>query len=178
MDITHLLLLLLVAGICGGIAQSLIGYSHSGCLGSIATWATLARCWANGSRELMNLPASLLRPHIGDGQNIPGGLVDHRRFRLVRGSLEHICGDAQPPTRLTNRTQVGATMARPEELPTDVASWRRPQPTRRRGWRIVLSLADASQRCWLLSPDYRTCCRGRRCAIGPCRPQRSRSMAQ
>jgi uncharacterized membrane protein YeaQ/YmgE (transglycosylase-associated protein family) len=36
MDITHLLLLLLVAGICGGVAQSLIGYSHTGCLGSIA----------------------------------------------------------------------------------------------------------------------------------------------
>jgi uncharacterized membrane protein YeaQ/YmgE (transglycosylase-associated protein family) len=36
MDIPHLLLLLLVAGICGGVAQSLVGYSHTGCLGSIA----------------------------------------------------------------------------------------------------------------------------------------------
>jgi len=30
------LILLLIAGICGGIAQSLVGYSHAGCLGSIA----------------------------------------------------------------------------------------------------------------------------------------------
>jgi uncharacterized membrane protein YeaQ/YmgE (transglycosylase-associated protein family) len=30
------LILLLIAGICGGVAQSLVGYSHAGCLGSIA----------------------------------------------------------------------------------------------------------------------------------------------
>lgn len=36
MTILELLLLLLIAGICGGIAQSLTGYSHGGCFASIA----------------------------------------------------------------------------------------------------------------------------------------------
>jgi uncharacterized membrane protein YeaQ/YmgE (transglycosylase-associated protein family) len=35
MTLTGLLLLLLVAGICGTIGRSLVGYSHVGCLGSI-----------------------------------------------------------------------------------------------------------------------------------------------
>ena len=35
MTIGELLILLLVAGICGAIAQSLVGYSHGGCLATI-----------------------------------------------------------------------------------------------------------------------------------------------
>jgi uncharacterized membrane protein YeaQ/YmgE (transglycosylase-associated protein family) len=30
------LILLIVAGICGGVGQAIAGYSHAGCLGSIA----------------------------------------------------------------------------------------------------------------------------------------------
>ncbi len=36
MTIIEFLLLLLVAGICGSLAQSIAGYSHGGCLASIA----------------------------------------------------------------------------------------------------------------------------------------------
>lgn len=36
MTLTSLLLLLLVAGVCGSIGRSIAGYTHSGCLGSIA----------------------------------------------------------------------------------------------------------------------------------------------
>ena len=36
MDLITLLLLLLVAGICGAIGQAITGYSHGGCLVSIA----------------------------------------------------------------------------------------------------------------------------------------------
>ncbi len=36
MTLLGLLLLLLIAGICGSIAQGLTGYSHGGCLVSIA----------------------------------------------------------------------------------------------------------------------------------------------
>jgi uncharacterized membrane protein YeaQ/YmgE (transglycosylase-associated protein family) len=36
MTLTSLLLLLVVAGICGSIGRALVGYSHVGCLGSIA----------------------------------------------------------------------------------------------------------------------------------------------
>lgn len=35
MNVLELLGLLIVAGICGGIAQSVVGYSHRGCLVSI-----------------------------------------------------------------------------------------------------------------------------------------------
>lgn len=35
MTIGELLILLLVAGICGALAQSIVGYSHGGCLVSI-----------------------------------------------------------------------------------------------------------------------------------------------
>lgn len=36
MGIWDLLILLLVAGVCGGLGQSIAGYSRAGCLGSIA----------------------------------------------------------------------------------------------------------------------------------------------
>ena len=36
MGIFEFLLLLLIAGICGALAQSITGYSHGGCLTSIA----------------------------------------------------------------------------------------------------------------------------------------------
>jgi uncharacterized membrane protein YeaQ/YmgE (transglycosylase-associated protein family) len=36
MTILDLLILLLVAGICGAVAQAIAGYSHGGCLASIA----------------------------------------------------------------------------------------------------------------------------------------------
>lgn len=36
MDLWDFLLLLLVAGICGGLGQAIAGYSRAGCLGSIA----------------------------------------------------------------------------------------------------------------------------------------------
>lgn len=62
MTITQLLILLLIAGICGAIGQAIGGYSHGGCLVSIAlgfigallgTW--LAR--ALGLPELLAIPA-------------------------------------------------------------------------------------------------------------------------
>ncbi len=36
MSVLEFILLLIIAGICGGVAQSLTGYSHGGCLASIA----------------------------------------------------------------------------------------------------------------------------------------------
>ncbi len=36
MSLSGFLLLMLIAGVCGSIAQALIGYSHGGCLVSIA----------------------------------------------------------------------------------------------------------------------------------------------
>jgi uncharacterized membrane protein YeaQ/YmgE (transglycosylase-associated protein family) len=36
MTLTSLIILLIVAGICGSIGQAIAGYSHGGCLASIA----------------------------------------------------------------------------------------------------------------------------------------------
>jgi uncharacterized membrane protein YeaQ/YmgE (transglycosylase-associated protein family) len=36
MTLTHLLILLLIAGVCGSIGRAIAGYSHGGCLVSIA----------------------------------------------------------------------------------------------------------------------------------------------
>lgn len=36
MTLTGFLLLLVIAGVCGAIGRSLAGYSHGGCLGSVA----------------------------------------------------------------------------------------------------------------------------------------------
>jgi uncharacterized membrane protein YeaQ/YmgE (transglycosylase-associated protein family) len=36
MTLLHFVILLVVAGVCGSIGRALAGYSHGGCLGSIA----------------------------------------------------------------------------------------------------------------------------------------------
>ena len=36
MTITEIVILLIISGICGAVGQKIVGYSHGGCLGSIA----------------------------------------------------------------------------------------------------------------------------------------------
>jgi uncharacterized membrane protein YeaQ/YmgE (transglycosylase-associated protein family) len=62
------LLLLLVAGVCGSLGQAISGYSHGGCLVSIALGfiGALIGVWLKG---LLNLP-ELLMLQIG-GANFP-----------------------------------------------------------------------------------------------------------
>jgi uncharacterized membrane protein YeaQ/YmgE (transglycosylase-associated protein family) len=57
MGIFQFLLLLLVAAICGGIAQSLAGYSRGGCLTSIALGfiGALLGTWISGKLDLPEL---------------------------------------------------------------------------------------------------------------------------
>ncbi|MCA9004088.1 MAG: GlsB/YeaQ/YmgE family stress response membrane protein [Planctomycetaceae bacterium] len=64
MGIFQFLLLLLVAAICGGIAQSLAGYSRGGCLTSIALGfiGALLGTWMSGK---LGLP-ELLTIQFGD----------------------------------------------------------------------------------------------------------------
>jgi uncharacterized membrane protein YeaQ/YmgE (transglycosylase-associated protein family) len=54
MTLTSLLLLLLVAGICGSIGRSIAGYSHGGCLVSIALGfiGALVGVWIAGQLHL------------------------------------------------------------------------------------------------------------------------------
>jgi uncharacterized membrane protein YeaQ/YmgE (transglycosylase-associated protein family) len=57
--IIQLLLLLLVAGICGAIGQAITGYSHGGCLVSIALGfiGALLGSWLAGKMGLPELVA-------------------------------------------------------------------------------------------------------------------------
>jgi uncharacterized membrane protein YeaQ/YmgE (transglycosylase-associated protein family) len=68
MTLGGFLLLLLVAGVCGSIAQGIVGYSHGGCLVSMALGfiGALFGSWLAG---LIGLPEPLML-QIG-GKNFP-----------------------------------------------------------------------------------------------------------
>jgi len=63
MTLTQLLILLLVAGVCGSIGRAIAGYSHGGCLVSIALGfiGAIVGTWIAGS---LHLP-DLFLVHIG-----------------------------------------------------------------------------------------------------------------
>jgi uncharacterized membrane protein YeaQ/YmgE (transglycosylase-associated protein family) len=68
MTILYFFVLLLVAGVCGAIGQAIVGYTHAGCLGSIALGfiGALLGAWL---ARVMGLP-ELFRVDIG-GQPFP-----------------------------------------------------------------------------------------------------------
>ena len=68
MSLTHLLILLLIAGICGSIGRAIAGYSHGGCLVSIALGfiGAIVGVWLADALKLPHL--FLIR--IGD-ENFP-----------------------------------------------------------------------------------------------------------
>jgi len=59
MDLITLLILLLIAGVCGAIGQAITGYSHGGCLVSIALGfiGALVGSWLAGKMGLPELVA-------------------------------------------------------------------------------------------------------------------------
>jgi uncharacterized membrane protein YeaQ/YmgE (transglycosylase-associated protein family) len=64
MSVLELLLLLLVAGVCGSIAQSLVGYSHGGCLVAIVL-GFIGALFGMWMARLFGLP-ELIAVRIGD----------------------------------------------------------------------------------------------------------------
>lgn len=64
MSFSDVLLLLLVAGICGSIAQSLVGYSHGGCLVSIVL-GFIGALFGMWLARLLGLP-ELIMLQVGD----------------------------------------------------------------------------------------------------------------
>jgi uncharacterized membrane protein YeaQ/YmgE (transglycosylase-associated protein family) len=64
MDIWQLLVLLVIAGVCGAIGQGIAGYSRGGCLASIALGfiGALLGMWLS---RVMSLP-ELLMVDVGD----------------------------------------------------------------------------------------------------------------
>lgn len=69
MSLLELLLLLLVAGVCGGIAQAIAGYTRAGCLGSIVLGfiGALLGIWLSRTLEL----PTLLTINVGSGFAFP-----------------------------------------------------------------------------------------------------------
>jgi uncharacterized membrane protein YeaQ/YmgE (transglycosylase-associated protein family) len=57
MTLTSFLILLLVAGICGSIGRAIVGYSHGGCLVSIALGfiGAIVGVWIAGALRLPEL---------------------------------------------------------------------------------------------------------------------------
>ncbi len=88
MTIGGLFILLLIAAICGGVAQSLVGYSRGGCLASIVVGyiGALLGWWIADS---LNLPL-LLQVNI-QGQRFPviwsivGGVLFVAGINLISG---------------------------------------------------------------------------------------------
>ena len=76
MTILDLIVLLVVAGICGALAQSIVGYSRGGCMVSIVLGfiGALLGTWL---ARLLALPELFT---LGDRRSfLPGDLVDHWR---------------------------------------------------------------------------------------------------
>ena len=57
MTLTSLLILLIVAGVCGSIGRAIVGYSHGGCLVSIALGfiGAIIGVWLAGALHLPQL---------------------------------------------------------------------------------------------------------------------------
>ena len=87
MTLLDFLLLLLVAGLCGGVAQALVGYSHRGWLTSIALGfvGALLGSWLAGALVV----GELLALHVGNGSfpivwSIIGAALFVATLHLVR----------------------------------------------------------------------------------------------
>jgi uncharacterized membrane protein YeaQ/YmgE (transglycosylase-associated protein family) len=65
MTVVEFILLLIVAGVCGALAQSLVGYSHGGCLVAIALGfiGALLGTWLARALELPEIFAISLGGH-------------------------------------------------------------------------------------------------------------------
>lgn len=87
MTLIDFLLLLLIAGVCGSLGQALTGYSHSGCLVSIALGfiGALVGTWIAGALGM----SEILALHIG-GRPFPvvwsivGAALFITLLRLIR----------------------------------------------------------------------------------------------
>jgi uncharacterized membrane protein YeaQ/YmgE (transglycosylase-associated protein family) len=86
MTIVEFLLLLLIAGLCGGLAQALAGYSHGGCLVSIALGFVGALLGSWLARTL-GLPALLLLTIGGQPFPVVWSIIGAALFSAALGWL-------------------------------------------------------------------------------------------
>ena len=88
--IIQLLILLLIAGICGALGQAIGGYSHGGCLVSLP-WDSSAPFWERGWRAPWDSRSSWRSA----GGMTPNYLVDYRT-----GVVCCVIGLIESPARL------------------------------------------------------------------------------
>ena len=85
-SLVELLILLLIAGLCGGIAQTLAGYSRGGCLISIAM-GFFGALLGNWLARILSLP-ELFAVRIGDTTfPIIWSIIGGALFAAVLGML-------------------------------------------------------------------------------------------
>lgn len=86
MSLLSFLILLAIAGVCGAIGQSLAGYSHAGCLGSILLGfvGALLGSWI---AHALHLP-EVIAMHVG-GERFPvlWSVIGSALFVAVLGAL-------------------------------------------------------------------------------------------
>ena len=82
MTLTSLLLLLLVAGVCGSIGRAIAGYSHGGCLVSIALGfiGAIVGMWIAGA---LNLPQLFMIRIAGENFPIVWSIIGSALFVAV-----------------------------------------------------------------------------------------------
>ena len=83
----QLLLLLLIAGVCGSLGQAIGGYSHGGCLVSIALGfiGALLGTWLAGA---LHLRVGIVGQHDLAEDAIPGAVLRQRTLQVIaQGAL-------------------------------------------------------------------------------------------
>jgi len=86
MNVIDFLLLLLIAGVCGSLAQAIAGYSHGGCLVAIALGfiGALLGSWA---ATKLNLPEPLMVNVRGHNFPVVWSIVGAALFSAVLGLI-------------------------------------------------------------------------------------------
>jgi uncharacterized membrane protein YeaQ/YmgE (transglycosylase-associated protein family) len=82
MTVIDFLLLLLVAGICGSLAQAIAGYSHGGCLVAIAL-GFIGALFGSWMATKLHLPEPLMINVGGHGFRVVWSIVGAALFSAV-----------------------------------------------------------------------------------------------
>lgn len=95
MTLLELIILLVVAGVCGAVGQSIVGYSHAGCLGTIAVGfvGALLGAWI---ARLLALPELFTFSVAGHGFPILWSIVGSALFVALLSFLSGSRWRARP----------------------------------------------------------------------------------
>jgi uncharacterized membrane protein YeaQ/YmgE (transglycosylase-associated protein family) len=86
MTVIDFLLLLLIAGVCGSLAQAIAGYSHGGCLVAVAL-GFIGALFGSWAATKLNLPEPLMINVGGHNFPIVWSIVGAAVFSAVLGLI-------------------------------------------------------------------------------------------